>query len=263
LRSRRAGLKRIGLLAIALVLALGALGVAYAAWSDTITVTGTVYTGTIGFDIRGVSSTYVYKVPDAEDTGYGPETVVDYHCSTEGDYTPPANAMPVAAAIAVDTSHQAEDPVTHELIDIWSAAMTFIGVFPGIDFMADVELHYMGTVPGKISLAEITPTEGSDPDEAAILQELWDLGMNGDTLHDPHTEGIWLDAELSTDGGDSWVDVPNPADPDLELLGLELEQGDRVRIHMHVLLPEDPAYEHLSLNFSGQINTIPWYNEES
>jgi len=44
-------MKRIGLISLALVLALGALGVGYAAWTKTITVEGTVDTGSlsIGF----------------------------------------------------------------------------------------------------------------------------------------------------------------------------------------------------------------------
>jgi len=38
-------MKKIGLLALALVLALGALGVGYAMWTDTVTINGTVNTG--------------------------------------------------------------------------------------------------------------------------------------------------------------------------------------------------------------------------
>jgi hypothetical protein len=257
LRSRRAGLKKIGLLAIALVLSLGVLGVAYSAWTDELYINSTISTGTFGADICGVSSTYVYKVPGLGQTQYGQDIQVDYYCSTEGDYYPPGgDAILVAQAITEDTSQHEEDPVTHEPINIWSATMTFMGVFPGIDFMADIELHYMGSIPARIAIAEITPAEGSDPGDAAILEDLLDLGING-------TEGIWLDAELSTDGGDTWTPIPNPGDPELELLGLPLEQGDWVRIHMHVLLPEDPAYEHLSLNFSGQINNVIQWSEES
>jgi hypothetical protein len=260
LRSRRNGLRRIGLLALALVISLGALGVAYAAWTDSVYVTGTVNTGTLDVDICGTSSTFVYKVPDAEDTGYGPETVVDYYYSTEGDYEPPGgDAMLVAQAITENTSVWKEDG---EIVDIDSATMTFKGVFPGIDFLTDVEVEYLGSVPAKISLAEITPVDvedpNYDPDEAEILEALWALGESSD-----HTEGIWIDAELSTDDGETWIPVPNPGE-DLELLGLQLEQGYLAHITMHVLLPEDPAYEHLSLSFSGQITVIQWneYEEE-
>jgi hypothetical protein len=52
-------MKRIGLLAIAVVLALGTLGVGYAHWTDTITVEGTVCTGVvcIGFESWGEINT--------------------------------------------------------------------------------------------------------------------------------------------------------------------------------------------------------------
>jgi len=56
-------MKKIGLIAIAIVLALGALGIGYAAWTDVITITGSVNTGSVNLDITGVSSTFDYKVP--------------------------------------------------------------------------------------------------------------------------------------------------------------------------------------------------------
>jgi hypothetical protein len=258
LRSRRSGLKKVGLLALALVMALGSLGVAYAAWTDQVYVVGTVNTGTLDIDICGVSSTFVYKVPGTPDTGYGPETVVDYYYSTEGDYTPPGGeAMLVAQAITEDTSVWKEEG---EIVDTDSATMSFQGVFPGIDFLTDIELEYLGSVPAKVYLAEITPLSIEDPDydadDAAILQELLDLGESSG-----HTEGIWLDAELSTDDGSTWVTIPDAAE-ELELLGLQLEQNYLLHITMHVLLPQDPAYEHLTLDFSGQITVVQWNEYE-
>jgi len=46
-------MKRIGLLCLALVLALGALGVGFAMWFDTVTVTGTVNTGDVAWEVEG------------------------------------------------------------------------------------------------------------------------------------------------------------------------------------------------------------------
>jgi hypothetical protein len=42
---RRGGLNKIGILAIAMIIALGAIGVTYSAWTDEIYFTGTVSTG--------------------------------------------------------------------------------------------------------------------------------------------------------------------------------------------------------------------------
>ncbi|MFO7995917.1 MAG: hypothetical protein R6U93_02020 [Dehalococcoidia bacterium] len=44
-------MKRIGLLSLALVLALGALGVGYAAWTEQVTIEGTVDTGSLKLGI--------------------------------------------------------------------------------------------------------------------------------------------------------------------------------------------------------------------
>ena len=43
-------MKKIGILALALVLALGSLGVGYALWSDVLYLEGTVQTGTVSAD---------------------------------------------------------------------------------------------------------------------------------------------------------------------------------------------------------------------
>lgn len=46
-------MKRIGLLSLALVLALGSLGIGYAAWTDTLTISGTVATGHVEWEFSG------------------------------------------------------------------------------------------------------------------------------------------------------------------------------------------------------------------
>jgi hypothetical protein len=58
--------KKIGLLCLALVLALGALGVGYASWTDTIFVDGTVQTGSvcINFMPNSWGENVCSKIPD-------------------------------------------------------------------------------------------------------------------------------------------------------------------------------------------------------
>ena len=46
-------MKRIGIICLALVLSLGVLGVGYAAWTDTLTISGTVTTGDVEWEIQG------------------------------------------------------------------------------------------------------------------------------------------------------------------------------------------------------------------
>jgi hypothetical protein len=44
---RRGGLNKIGILAIAMIIALGAVGVSYSAWVDTVTITGSLSTSPV------------------------------------------------------------------------------------------------------------------------------------------------------------------------------------------------------------------------
>ncbi len=50
-------MKKIGLISLILVLALGALGVAYAAWTDTIIISGTVTTGELAIEFTAPAYT--------------------------------------------------------------------------------------------------------------------------------------------------------------------------------------------------------------
>jgi hypothetical protein len=233
LRSRRAGLKRMGLLALALVLALGALGVAYAAWTDNAYLQGTVETGTLDADICGVSSTFAYK---NDTTG---EIFMEY---VYGD-TSAGMGEEGWSLRAWATTVENFDPTIE---DFDSVTMTFNGVFPGYDFVTDVELEYIGSVPGKISFARVFSTDTGD--EYDIFTELWQMGE--DTKGDNTRYGIWIEAERN--GGTTWP--YSPVDP----LGLQLDFGDRVHISMHVFLPADSDYGSRTLNFSGQVTITQW-----
>lgn len=57
-------MKRVGLISLALVLALGGLGVGYAAWTDTLYVSGTVTAGEVDWEI--VPGTQTQKTDDPD-----------------------------------------------------------------------------------------------------------------------------------------------------------------------------------------------------
>jgi len=125
-------MKKIGLLLLALVVALGALGVGYAMWSDTITIDGTVNTGTVDINVTGYSATYVYK------------TMPDHGCVVSDvplkdtdniDYTLVSYA--VAAQTLDGTGAPVDDAVT----------LTYDNLFPGACYCADFTGVYAGTIP--------------------------------------------------------------------------------------------------------------------
>ena len=127
---------KLGVMFIVTAMALAGIGAGYAAWFDTIYVDGTVGTGSVEWEVIDYSGTYVWKVYDAPDTGYGPETVVtdnpEYSVPIEeGFRVAYAEAMPGTGDFDVD--------------------VIFDNLFPCIWFKADIVIEYTGTVPGKIN----------------------------------------------------------------------------------------------------------------
>lgn len=245
-RRNRAGLKRIGVLALALVIAIGALGVSYTAWTEDLYINSAVQLGNLDIDVVGVSSTFVYKVPNSppEPPTYLPETVVHYPYGDSDPDAPPGGTL-IASAITENTS-QWKDPITGEVVDTDSAIMTFSGIFPGIDFWADVELMYLGSIPARISFAEISPT--SD----ATMNALWQRGKT--TKDDPTRYGAWIDGEIKPSGSAIWSYVGDP-------LGQQLHQFDMMHIALHIRLPEpeETQFQNLNnINFTGKIQVIQY-----
>ena len=141
-------MKRIGLICMALVLALGALGVGYALWWDEVTIEGTVQTGSVEISINATSETYVYK------------NVTSGAMVMSGVPLAGADLMPVASATAADTSTATEKKVT----------MTFTNIFPTEEpISADVVLHYTGSIPAHVVYTE----EWAGDDLSAYLVQTW------------------------------------------------------------------------------------------
>ena len=63
-------MKKIGLLLLALVLALGTLGVGYAMWSDTLTITGNVNTGEVWVEFTSQYDNDNAGQDDPKEAGY-------------------------------------------------------------------------------------------------------------------------------------------------------------------------------------------------
>jgi len=142
--------KKIGLLSLALVLALGALGVGYAMWQDTVTIEGTVNTGSVEISIEDLSETYVYKVLDTHGIMMSDVEIVD------------PNLLLVASATAEDV------PVDGGAKTV---EMTFDNIFPTeVPIMADVMLHYTGSIPVHVDVSE---TFGGDDLSPYLVQEWW------------------------------------------------------------------------------------------
>ena len=202
---------KIGVIFIISALALAGIGVGYSAWTDTITITGMVSTGSVEWEVIEYSGTYVWKVYGADDTGYGPETVVtgDPGYSVpleEGFRVACAEAMPGAGEFDVD--------------------VIFDNLFPCIDFVADIEITYTGTVPGKINDITFEIPVG--------YEWINELVLSGDIYATARCNGEVVE------------------------LGYQLHKDDVILIELHVHIPQQQDLMSRSGSFTAIFEVIQW-----
>jgi hypothetical protein len=198
------GKKKIGLLALALVLALGALGVGYAAWEDSVTITGTVQTGSVDIEIIDYSNTYIWKVPAnvSADEIYiqhtwdnpGSDRVSDPDPVTPVDAFPNPPYPPGSADVDAVAYADASEYVGGEDYDI---QVDICNAFPLTALTADFLLHYNGTVPAKITVSDLDFTDDTNDPDADIADYVHI------TYHTSNLAGDDL-GEITPAIGDQW-----------------------------------------------------------
>ncbi|NQT31570.1 MAG: hypothetical protein HQ588_04475 [Deltaproteobacteria bacterium] len=230
-------MKKIGLLCLALVLALGALGVGYAAWTDSIDITGTVNTGSVEIDIVTCSNTWVWKV--VGNTAY-PDEIAIIHDTDEVRLPAPTGTYTelVAYADAEDTSNGTKE-----------ITVTIDNAFPldiyGTDlFCADAVLHYVGSIPviAYATLGDFVDlTPGNGVDDAALLDAAATVMFYDIT--DAVAAGDWSMETLTA----------NPINGPVQM-----HYCDYVLAVLCLDLPENPDYMNLSASFTATLNVIQW-----
>jgi hypothetical protein len=155
-------MKKVGLFCLALVLAIGALGVGYAAWTDTIFINGTVNTGSVDINAEYFSGTEIYKNISTGDE------VIRFWIVDETEQLMYQN-MPVPSPLGSDpgefflvASAGAAPGGADDKVDI-----TFTNAFPSM-LLADVIVHNTGSVPVIVDVGII---QGD-----LMLEWLWDNG---------------------------------------------------------------------------------------
>lgn len=211
-------MKRVGILVIVLVLALGAIGVGYAAWTDVIYIDGTVNTGNVDLNVVNYSGTWIYKVIGNENY---PDEVWVYHGWATVPFEPPAGSVepPVAYAVALPGG---ED----DTVDV-----IFENAFPLDELSADILLHYEGTIPVKVD-AVITSVTG-DAEEIALLAEVAEF-------HFYESDETGTVGTEITEGG------------------AQLHYCDYVLCVMTLDIPQEDRYMNLSGSFTAEIRAVQW-----
>ena len=122
-------MKKTGLLILVVILALGAIGVGYAAWTQTLTVTGNVATGTFGAD---------FEAAVTNDGG----TTLDP--AVAGTWTNNVWSGAIASKNVGSTTYV----ISGALNDLLTVTVT--NAYPGYYGSVYVEVHNTGSVPIKI-----------------------------------------------------------------------------------------------------------------
>lgn len=110
-------MKKIGLICLALVLALGALGIGYAQWTETLLIDGTVNTGSVSAEL---------SVGACSDNEVSPYTEVS----------------------SISCKLKVDDPKT--------LVVTVLNAYPSITYTCLFDITNTGTVPLKIASMNIT-----------------------------------------------------------------------------------------------------------
>jgi hypothetical protein len=146
-------MKKIGLLCLALVLALGALGVGYASWVDTIFITGTVETGTVSL---GFSKILCSEVAEFEEKDVG-----SIDCYLTGDI----KCQIDYAGVPRNAYEKAEFVLTN--------------AYPCYETAVVVDVANCGTIPVKITSLVITMVQVDPDNPETVLETLTWVGTTG------------------------------------------------------------------------------------
>ena len=200
---------------MAMVLALGTLGIGYAAWTDQITIEGTVNTGTLDVEVVYVSYMEMWKDLDTDEA-----VTVAYADDKDGNVVfgpypvdPPTNGVKVAYTTSTITGDDA-------------VSFSFNNLFPCDLFMIDVKLHCVGSVPAKLN--DVVLVSDTADDWVAELIASGDIGYEMYR----YTPGA-TPAEMGIIG-------------DPYILGGQIEDCDWIIIFVKVHIPQEDRFMNLT-----------------
>lgn len=202
--------KKIGTLFMVSILALAGVGISYAGWNETLSVTGTVQSADVSFDITEYSGTWVYKMPN-----HGREIVSSYYTDMDNTHTPPTDFVELVASSWAEPGGEDCD-----------VKFTFGNLYPLVEFKADFKFT-IGSIPVHLTtdpFASIEWTEGSD-----FIQELID-----------HPDGYVTIEILDEDDNVIWP-IPETATTSV------IENDDIIQLHqwetyqwvLKIFIPQD------------------------
>lgn len=221
-------MKKVGFICLALILALGALGVGYATWSQELIITEEVNTGSFVIGVRDVET----NDPGPALSEPGGEV---YPASASEGTRDPGYEKNVGAAY----SENGEYKCTHEGIDFYhDVTETIVNAYPSYSCTITLEFANCGSVPGIVE--SVTPEMISDPDGLYKFVEIT----------------AW---EIFNDDGSTFDSGSGIDDLELALQGYQLDPCDVMRIDITKHILQDVgADECPQLATTSMKETVKW-----
>jgi len=213
-------MKKFGILCLALVIALGALGVGYASWTDTVYINGTVSTGNLDLCIQ---ETGAFAPFSADACGSG-------HLDANGLYST-CDPILFSDLQPAELKDVACTDITW--VDCDTLSVTVTNGYPYYAASADFTVCNVGTVPVKIWRVDISDDYGHTStfydNDAAVC-----LDLDNDTYGD-----------MILDWGNSW--------------GNQLENGQCADLSFAFVLLQPLAQDQTdTLHFTISLTAIQW-----
>jgi len=208
----------------------------YASWTDTVTIEGTVNTGSVDLVVVDYSGTWVWKVFDGEKPPV--DEIYIFHGFVDDKPTdaelaiqfPDSTIELISYAVATQTL-DADGKVVDDAVTV-----IFDNLFPCITFEADILFHYVGGIPAKISNTIIN--FGADDD--LELRALW------------YSEEARIDWYWSDETGRRGEQIPdNP-------IGIQLHNCDYILAVGYIHLPQESELMNKQSSFTATFDVIQW-----
>ena len=233
-------MKKIGLICLSLILALGTLGIAYASWTDQVTIVETVSTGEVlvGIVDLGTDDDGTHGQPGDPDSYFAGNLDPGWQNDAFYQYDKNvASCVSTNGALVVDA---AGNEVAGYHI---SVTETLDNVYPSYAPTINIEIKNLGTIP--VILTNITSSSSADPDGLTPFVELISYEIQD-------AAGNVLDS------GSGWACM-------IAWLGnglLQIEPGDTVTLYLtkHILQDVGQAVcpEGASVTITEVLHFVQW-----
>jgi len=218
-------MKKIGFLVLAIVLAIGTLGVGYAMWYQTLTINGTVSTGSVNLQVDNFSGTWAYK--DLTDDSLLFQQELGYSAARpampDGDtYSPILGYAEIVSDTGSEQCTEANGNIDLiiDTLNMFPASDSTIDPNPGDrDWTVDFRVCNTGTIPVKFQLVDY-----------------WAEGL---------------------ENFDALFVVKDDAGNTIDWIGSQLEPGDCVHVVLHLFVNEE-TNQNIDGVFHFVIAAVQW-----